>query len=220
MDRYAVWVVLAATLVAGCASSAHHAARSTATSTSTSTRPAGDTTATSAAGGSTSSTTPAPAVTTTSACPDSGGSTAAVHPAASTATALLTSVTVTNAPCADRVIFTFILKTVGTPSCGVSYENGPFDSDATGAPVTVRGAAFMVVRCSPASGHDFVSGRTTYTGPKRIDPSGAHHVRELVETGDFEGVVTWVVGLDTRQPFRVATTTIPPGVATFAVVIS
>jgi len=118
------------------------------------------------------------------------------------------------------VIFAFILKTAGTPSCGVAYDNGPFTSDATGAPVTVRGAAYLVVRCSPASGHDFESGRTTYTGPKRIDPSDAHHVQELVETGDFEGVVTWVVGLDTRQPFQVATTTIPPGVATFAVVIS
>lgn len=112
------------------------------------------------------------------------------------------------------------MKTAGTPSCGVAYDNGPFTSDATGAPVTVRGAAYLVVRCSPASGHDFESGRTTYTGPKRIDPSDAHHVQELVETGDFEGVVTWVVGLDTRQPFQVATTTIPPGVATFAVVIS
>jgi len=133
---------------------------------------------------------------------------------------LLTSVTVTAAACADHVIFGFVVKSGGTPSCSVAYSNGPFVSDAKGAAVTVRGTAFLVVRCSPAAGHDFESGRTTYTGPTRIDPSGVRHVRELVETGDFEGVVTWVVGLDTKRPFTVVPATIPPGVSTITVAIS
>ena len=42
---------------------------------------------------------------------------------------------------------------------------------------------------------------TTYTGPKRITPAGADHVREVVETGDFEGVLKWVIGLDAQRPF-------------------
>jgi hypothetical protein len=118
------------------------------------------------------------------------------------------------------VIFSFILKGQGEPSCGVAYNNGPFSDDASGALVKVRGAAFLVVHCSPAYGHDFESGRTTYTGPKDISPSGTRHVREVVETGDFEGVVTWVVGLDAPRPFRVDSTTIPPGVSTLALNIS
>jgi len=101
-----------------------------------------------------------------------------------------------------------------------SWGNGPFVRDASGAPVTVRGGAFLVVRCSPAAGHDFESGRTTYTGPTRIDPSGVRHVLELVETGDFEGVVTWVVGLDTKRPFAVVPETIPPGVSTITIAVS
>jgi hypothetical protein len=42
----------------------------------------------------------------------------------------------------------------------------------------------------------------TYTGPKRLaPPEDAHFVRELVKSGDFEAVVTWVIGLDERRPF-------------------
>jgi hypothetical protein len=118
------------------------------------------------------------------------------------------------------VIFSFILKGQGEPSCGVAYDSGPFSDDASGATVKVRGAAFLVLRCSPAYGHDFESGRTTYTGPKDVIPAGTRHLREIVETGDFEGVVTWVVGLDARRPFRMASTTIPPGVSTVALDIS
>jgi hypothetical protein len=118
------------------------------------------------------------------------------------------------------LIFGFIVKTGGTPSCRVAYANGPFSQDATGATVTVLGTAFVVVRCSPAYGYDFESGRTTYTGPKRITPSGTQYVREIVETGDNEGVLTWVVGLDSQRPFRVIPTTVPPGVSTLAITFS
>ena len=40
----------------------------------------------------------------------------------------------------------------------------------------------------------------TYTGPKRIQGEGSD-VREVVKTGDFESVVTWVIGLDEKRPF-------------------
>ncbi len=39
----------------------------------------------------------------------------------------------------------------------------------------------------------------TYTGPKRLP--GTDPVAEVVKTGDFEGVVTWVIGLDRELPF-------------------
>ena len=57
------------------------------------------------------------------------------------------------------------------------------------------------MRCKPAYGYDFETGKTTYTGPKRITPPGTYHVREVVETGDFEGVLNWVIGLDAQRAF-------------------
>jgi hypothetical protein len=56
------------------------------------------------------------------------------------------------------------------------------------------------VRLEPAYGFDFETGAPSYTGPKRIAATGAHHMTEVVETGDFEAVVTWVIGLDSMRP--------------------
>ncbi len=211
-------------ILAACSSGGSHPSASTATSipasTSTTTSPGEVTTAAPVTTAPGAPTTRAPAVTTTVACAGAGGSTAPFTTPAPNAPALLTSVTVTSAGCTDRLIFGFIVKTGGTPGCRVAYAKGPFSQDATGATVTVLGAAFVVVRCSPAYGYDFESGRTTYTGPKRITPARTQHVREIVETGDNEGVLTWVVGLDSQRPFRVIPTTVPPGVSTLAITFS
>ena len=44
----------------------------------------------------------------------------------------------------------------------------------------------------------------TYKGPKRISaPENARALREVVKTGDFESVLTWVIGLEERRPFAV-----------------
>lgn len=66
-----------------------------------------------------------------------------------------------------------------------------------------------MVRCFPAYGYDFETGRTTYTGPNRIEAKGTRHVREIVKTGDNEGVLTWVIGVDARRPFTVSATATP-----------
>jgi hypothetical protein len=212
-------------ILAACSSGGSHPSASTASSTpaSTSTTPPPSGEVTTAAPVTTApvpSTTPAPAVTTTVACANPGGSTAPFTTPPPNAAALLTSVTVSSAGCADRLIFGFVVKTGGNPACRVAYAKGPFSQDGSGATVTVLGTAFVVVRCSPAYGYDFESGRTTYTGPKRITPSGMQHVREIVETGDNEGVLTWVVGLDSQRPFRVIPARIPPGVSTLAIIFS
>jgi hypothetical protein len=73
----------------------------------------------------------------------------------------------------------------------------------------VGGSAFVRLRCEPAYGYDFASGEATYTGPKQITPTGTQHVKELVQTGDFEGVLSWVIGLDGKRPFSAATATLP-----------
>jgi hypothetical protein len=141
--------------------------------------------------------------TTTAACPNTGPTGPRTTPGASPA-ALLTKVSVTSAGCNDRVEFDFKAGGGEPPSCKISYRAGPFTQDASGEPVTVPGSAFVVVRCFPAYTYDFETGDTTYTGPKRIDPTGTHHVRAVVETGDFEGVLTWVIGLDAQRAFEIS----------------
>ena len=95
------------------------------------------------------------------------------------------------------------------PKCTIVYTAPPFSMDGSGAPVTVSGSAFIRLRCEPAYGYDFASGQPTYTGPKRITATGTKHVKELVQTGDFEGVLSWVIGLDGERPLSAATATVP-----------
>ena len=154
------------------------------------------------------------------ACLPPAGATAPVTTPKSPGSSLLTSVSVASAPCTDRVIFGFLAKSGGTPNCNVAYNSGPFTEDASGRPVTVAGTAFVVVRCTSAYTYEPETNRTTYTGPKRITPSGARYVRELAKTGDFEGVLSWVVGLTEQRAFKVAVTTVPPGLSTLTITFS
>jgi hypothetical protein len=154
---------------------------------------------------STSTSTTAPVTTTTAACNDVG-STEPLVTSNKANTALLRAVAVTGARCADRVTFDFTTTANAPPKCSIFYDTPPFNADASGAPVTVSGSAFVRVRCEPAYGYDYANGgKATYTGPKQITATGTRHVRELVETGDFEGVLNWIIGLDSKRPFTAAT---------------
>jgi hypothetical protein len=68
----------------------------------------------------------------------------------------------------------------------------------------------------PASGFDMETASETYPGPDRFAPDGAV-VREVVRTGDFEAVLSWVAGFDEARPFTVHTET---GPARLVVVVS
>jgi hypothetical protein len=170
-------------------------------STTTSTTPVSSATTTTTSPAATSTSTSA-ATTTSAACPNTGSTEPRNTPASQPA-ALLTEVAVTNVDCRDSVTFTFRKGAVAPPSCQVEYRPGPFSQDGSGAPLTVSGAAFVVVRCFPAYGYDYESGETTYTGPKRISPTGTRHVRELVEMGDYEATLNWVIGLDAQRSFGI-----------------
>ena len=106
--------------------------------------------------------------------------------------------------CSDRVVFTFEQAKPG-PGFEVSYQ--PADrakvEDGSGNAVKINGSAFLVVRLTPAMTAHIIGDKVepTYTGPRRITPQGSRHVQEVVKTGDFEGVVTWVIGLDGKRPF-------------------
>ena len=65
-----------------------------------------------------------------------------------------------------------------------------------------NGVAFLVVRLYPAMTAKIDGDKVTktYTGPNRIKSEDSF-VREVVKTGDFEGYVTWAIGLDQKRAF-------------------
>ncbi len=124
-------------------------------------------------------------------------------------TRLLTDVRVGVHDCYERV--SFELKPQGGDADGpvgwkAAYEPGPITEDASGKTVPVKGAAYLVVHMN-ASGVDLTraDAPATYTGPASIEAAGATRIQQVRRTGDFEGVLTWVIGLDRQRPFHVTT---------------
>jgi hypothetical protein len=124
-------------------------------------------------------------------------------------TRLLTDVRVGVHDCFERVAFE-LKPQVGDPDGSVSwkaaYEKGPITEDGSGRAVPIKGAAFLVVTLS-ATGADLSQegAPATYTGPSSLAAAGSTRIQQVRRAGDFEGVLTWVIGLDRQRPFRVAT---------------
>jgi hypothetical protein len=159
----------------------------------------GSSTTASTESGSSSSTTP-----TTEPC-TFNGSDAEKTGAAAGGTLFLTALRSAGHECYDRVVFEF--RQDGTPGYTVGYQPGPILQDASGEPVAVAGSAYLVVRVTPATGYDFDAGVPSYNGPNRVTPGDTAHVQEVVRSGDFEAIMTWVIGLDEVRPFTVSTLT-------------
>jgi hypothetical protein len=118
----------------------------------------------------------------------------------------LTDVQLAGDQCVDHVVFGVTSEHGDPTGYEVAYAPPPFAKDGSGEPVDVAGEAFIVVRLRPAYGFDFVNNRPTYAGPQRIPAPDSNHVTEIVQLGDFEGVVTWVIGLDSKRAFTVEST--------------
>lgn len=71
----------------------------------------------------------------------------------------------------------------------------------SGRKVPLRGDAFLVVSFSPAATATATATKVTfsYTGSKRLRPSAAGPVQEVVKIGDFEAQLDWAIGLDRRR---------------------
>lgn len=128
-------------------------------------------------------------------------------------TRLLTDVRVGAHGCYDRVTFELKPKqgdTDGPVSWKARYEEPPITEDASGRTVAVKGNAFLVVTMS-ATGVDLTreAAPATYTGPASIEAADTTRIRQVRRIGDFEGVLTWVIGVDTKRPFHVTTDTAP-----------
>lgn len=92
----------------------------------------------------------------------------------------------------DRVVFEF---EDALPGYRVAVTKRPVTADGSGDTVEVKGDALYEVRLENASLVRFQGDKVVpvYKGDKRVATRG-EVVEEVVETGDFEGVVTWVIG--------------------------
>lgn len=122
---------------------------------------------------------------------------------------LLTDVRVGTHGCFERVVFELRPREgeAGAPlGYTVVYQPAPITQDGSGEPVEVEGAAFLVVRLT-AMGVDLTKpdAPPTYLGPGVLNPPTTTRIRQLRRVGDFEGVLTWAIGLDATRPFAVST---------------
>ena len=102
----------------------------------------------------------------------------------------------------DSVVFEF---TGTAPGYRVEYQDEPLTEDGSGDPVEVKGDYAIAVVMEHASAYDIEAGKPTYTGSKRVAPKNTRQVQEVVQTGDFEGYLSWGIGVKDRAGFRVRT---------------
>ena len=105
----------------------------------------------------------------------------------------------------DRVLFTF---QGAMPGYQVRYA--PQVTDQAGRPVALRGKAFLAVTFEPARAHDPGGEPTVSTAT--LTP-GSPVLRQVRFAGDFEGRVSFGLGLRGRGGFRVAELRDPTRVA-------
>ena len=110
----------------------------------------------------------------------------------------LTGVAVAPGVGVDKIVFTFGPSTgipSGTnPTGELKPTAPPFMHGGSGEPVHVDGQRFVAVTFRGQAVAD-EQGNPSYTGPSEIHPN-ALAVRELLLVDNFEGVVTWLVGVD------------------------
>jgi len=99
----------------------------------------------------------------------------------------------------DRIVFQF---ENGLPGYRIEYVQPPIVGDFSGLPVDIAGGAFLRAHFSVAAAHDPSTGDRTYLGPLELSV-GLPSLLEAEVTGDFEGGLTWVLGLSEEADFRV-----------------
>jgi len=110
--------------------------------------------------------------------------------------------------CVDQVTFEF--RTDGRPlppGYSVEYEKAPFLDFTSGDEFEPAGEAYLVVRFAKtavfAPGLPGAPAEPTYTGRESIDPSGMNHLQEARIVQGSDGMIQWVIGLDSKRPFNI-----------------
>jgi hypothetical protein len=107
----------------------------------------------------------------------------------------------------DRIVFEFQEPTPnpggkgGVPSYEIRQAKPPFAEDPSGLPLDVEGDAYVRLVIHGATGAD-LDGNPTYTGPSTLTP-GFGTLAQVVEGGDFEATLTWVLGLSRATCWQV-----------------
>lgn len=120
-------------------------------------------------------------------------------PAAGTGTPTLVAVRATHREGVDRVVFEF---RGGLPELREAGYVDRLFADGSGRRVRVAGQALVRVRFEGAQAH--TDQGTATAGPRRV-AFALPNVMTAVRAGDFEGVVTYGLGLAARTPVRVTT---------------
>lgn len=94
----------------------------------------------------------------------------------------------------ERVTFTF---DAGLPGYRIGYVDAPTHC-GSGEPAAIDGTAFLEIAMTPALAH--TEEGQPLIGPIAFDPA-ANAIKDLEPTCDFEGHVTWVIGVDGKKPF-------------------
>jgi hypothetical protein len=136
-----------------------------------------------------------------------GGGAAAPAQASACATpgSYLTAIRTGRQASADRVVFQFAGE---LPS---SYTVTPVPQvvgDASGKPVAITGKSFLRVTFRGATAVCPDTGHTTYPGPSAATPNYAQ-LLGLAAAGDFEGYLTWGIGLAVKGGYHAYTLTAP-----------
>ena len=94
--------------------------------------------------------------------------------------------------CADQAQFRFAAPAPASTAYQVGYVTNPV-AGGSGLPVHVAGSYFLQVTLHPISAVDYTA--------TDIFPVGTTNIVEMRQTENFEGYVTWVIGLRHRTPF-------------------
>jgi hypothetical protein len=105
----------------------------------------------------------------------------------------------------DRIVFEFAppdpnpAGNGGVPHFDIRTAKPPFSEDPSDIPM--EGDAFVRIVFQGASGYDF-DGNATYDGPRRLTP-GFGTLAQVVEGGDFEATMTWILGLSRKTCWQI-----------------
>ncbi len=120
---------------------------------------------------------------------------------------LLTAARTGAQPAADRIVFEF---EAAVPEYRIAYQDLPVYSDPAGEVVPLDGTAALAVSLIGSSRYRSIEDPQPVTDvPQRIT-AGLEQVTELVNLGDFEGVLVWAAGVRSRTGFSVSVLDGPP----------
>jgi hypothetical protein len=120
-----------------------------------------------------------------------------LQPATPTLVAIRASHHSEETPKYDRVVFEFSGL---VPYLRIEYVT-QLIADGSGAPIRMAGRAIVSVQFTPARAHN---DRGRATAPGHANPN-LPIVRQIVSAGDFEGVVTYGIGLARKAETRILT---------------